>query len=266
MSHRLRGPGLAVLLAASPVGCTEADRSSLDVGAVDEATVNPVLDGVTWGVDWDLGSAEYTEEGWAVTNDLGFTFALEAGWLVDYSLTLVPCADAVADAGWERLLGIGLAHAHHVEFDDPSEVIPQHPEALEAPGYTPLGALAFDPATYCSVHWLVASADEGVRAPDGTDLADVALSVAARWEGAETSGVLDLATEWTNGVLLDLRVDPADLAGDEPVHGTVTVVRSLDGLFDGIDPVANTDLEIAWAMLTNLVEQAEVRFHADAKR
>ncbi len=255
---------LALLGAVALLGCSEGERLPLEPGG-DEAAVHPVLDGVSWGVDWNLGEAEYTEEGWAITNDLGFTFVLEAGWLVDYSLTLVPCTDTVADAGWERLLGIGVAHAHHVEFDDPSEVVPQHPEGLGSPGPAGLGALSFGAATYCSVHWLVASADEGALAPDGTDLSDVALSVSARWQGAETAGALDLSTEWTNGVLLDLQVVPSDL-GDEPVHGRVTVVRSLGHLFDGVDPTVHTDLQIAWALLSNLVEQAEVRFELDPKR
>ncbi len=258
---------LALLSALVLLGC-DAERHSLDVSPTDdaqEAGANPVLDGVTWGLDWDLGEVEYTEAGWAITNDLGFTFVLEEGWLVDYSLTLVPCADSVADAGWERFLGIELAHADHSIFDDPSQVQPQHPEALAAPGFEIVDSLSFSAARYCSVHWLVARADDGVSAPDGTDLSNIALSLTARWEGAETSGVLDLSTEWTNGVLMDLTV-PESGVTDEPTHAQVTVVRSLAGLFDGIDPTVSTELEAAWVLLTNLVEQAEVRYEVDVKR
>jgi hypothetical protein len=258
---------LALLCSLVLLGC-DAERVVLDVSPTadaEEASANPVLDGVTWGLDWDLGGAEYTEAGWAITNDLGFTFVLEDGWLIDYSLTLVPCADSVADAGWERFLGIGLAHAHHSIFDDPSQVEPQHPEELAAPGFDSLESVSFSPATYCSVHWLVAKADDGAIAPDGSDLSNVALSVSTRWEGAESSGVLELSTEWTNGVLLDLTVPESELT-EEPTHASVTVVRSLAGLFDGIDPTVSTELEAAWVLLTNLVDQAEVRFEVDVKR
>ena len=71
---------------------------------------------------------------------------LEAGWLVDYALTMVPCEDTVADAAWERFLGIRTAHAGHEYFDDPSEITPQHPEALDALGYAAISELSFDPA------------------------------------------------------------------------------------------------------------------------
>jgi len=254
---------LPLLVAVALLGCAEEPSTTPETSA--EATLeSPLLDGVTWGLDWDLGDAEYTDAGWSITNDLGFTFVLEAGWLIDYALTMVPCEDTVADAGWERLLGIRTAHAGHEYFDDPSEITPQHPEALDALGYAALSELSFEPATYCHVHWLVAKADEGTVAPDGTDLSGVALQLTARWEGAETSGALNLSTEWTNGVLLDFGVSEGTLA-DEAVHGEVTVVRSLGGLFDGIDPTLHTELEIAWALLSNLVEQAEVRFAVGAR-
>ena len=226
------------------------------------ALTHPVLDGVTWGLEWDRRDAVVNEVDWSVTNDLGFTFAVDAGWLVNYSVTLVPCPDTVASGAWERLLGIGLAHADHPDFDDPSELTPKHPESLARPGSTALGAIAFDPVQYCQVHWLVAQADAGAQATDGTDLSDVSLAVSADWVGPETAGRLDITTGWTHGVLLDLAMPSEPAAG----HATVTLVRSLDGLFDGVDPTTHTDLEIAWTLLSNLVEHATVRLALDPKR
>lgn len=255
----------ALLLSALVLaGCASDEALVLGAVPAEDSLASPLVDGVSWGLDWDLGTAELTDGGWAITNDLGFTFVLEGGWLLDYSLTMVPCDDAVADAGWERFFGIRTAWAGNGDWDDPSEIMPQHPEALDAIGATTFEPLTFDAVAYCHVHWLIARGDEGTTAADGTDLSGVALQVAARWEGAETSGVLDITTEWTNGVLLDVGVPEDHAAASAPVHAEVTVVRSLDGLFDGIDPTVHTDLEIAWALLTNLVEQADVRFDVAA--
>ena len=137
------------------VGCAQDEGSALDLGgsAGTSDEVALALTGVDWGLQWR--GVEPEEQGWSVTNDLGITFAVSGGWLLDYSVTLVRCSDAVANAGggWLSLLGIGTAHAGHETYDDPSEVEAQWGEQLRTLESGTLGERTFDSDEYCGVHW-----------------------------------------------------------------------------------------------------------------
>lgn len=241
------------------VGCAQDEGSALDLGgsAGTSDEVALALTGVDWGLQWR--GVEPEEQGWSVTNDLGITFAVSGGWLLDYSVTLVRCSDAVANAGggWLSLLGIGTAHAGHETYDDPSEVEAQWGEQLRTLESGTLGERTFDSDEYCGVHWLVARADVGVTSEDGTELSGTSLSVEGSWSVGEESGDLAMSSDFTQGVVLDFP-EAALNAEEGASFADLTLVRDASGLFNGIDPRTMNEYAVAWAMLENLADQVEL--------
>ena len=250
------GRALPLLCLSAALGCAPGEVAG-DIALSAASPVHPTLHTIRWALDWDLDGVEWTPDGISITNDLGVTFVVAGGVLLDDSLVAVPCADTVADVGWERWLGVGSAHADHSAFADPSSFEEHQIEPLAAPAARTLGDRSFDPTSYCTVHWLVARADEGTES-DGVDLSGVALSLQARWSGPDGEGALSFETEWTNGALLDLTIEEARQSG-EAVAAEITVVRSLGGLFDGVDPATQSELAIAWSVLENLMAGSRLR-------
>lgn len=252
---------LAALLGAAS-GCAgeDAPDPTVETEATDEGP-RLTLDAVTWALAW---TGVTPGETWTTTNDLGVTFTVDGGFLVDYSASLVHCADTVARAEapgpdlWS-LVGVGTAYAADSAIDDPSTVEPQLGEALAALPHTELGSRTFAARAYCSVHWLIARADAGVQADDGTDLSGTSLRVQGTWEDAEGTGVLDLTSDFTQGVLLPL---PEVVAKGS--HAEITLVRDAARMFDGLDPRTMNEYAASWTILENLANQVSMKVQVTA--
>jgi hypothetical protein len=213
---------LAALLAA---GCSVSDPTP-------EAGVE--LTSARWRLDWDGAGVQPTSTGGSTTTDQGFDVEVDAGWMVDHTITLAPCANVTA----RGVPFVGVAHAHHLEFSDSSEILLSRVTDLTSP--QPLGITggSFGAATCCGFHWLVAR---------------LSLSLSGRWSRGGASGSIAVETSLPNAREYDF---PADLA---PADGSVSLVitRRLAGLLDGLDFEADNDNAIAWTVLANLVAQAE---------
>lgn len=250
----LRAAGLA--LVAGCVGDGVQPSDGLDAPESVESDTSLALRAARWQASWLLAGAErFADGGFALTTDEGYRVVIEEAWLVDYSVTLVPCPETESVA--LRLLGIGIAQAHHGEFEDPSQLEPVAVEGFEDPKQTAvaLGGSTFPGASYCGVHWLLARGDDDSVAPDGSSAWGRAVHLAGTWERGDEAGEIAIDTSLAQGMLRT--IDQADLhgVGDGAV---ITIERHLGTMFDGIDfEVANANAT-DWAVVSNLVEQATV--------
>ena len=181
--------------------------------------------------------------------------------MVAYSASLAPCDDNLdaGAGGIAALFPISAARAGHDEQADPSAVPRSYVESLTEPRDTVLGAVAFEPTDYCRVHYLIARADGDTYAlPDDTGMNGISLLVEGRYTApGGATGRFAIAESNAHGALVDLAEaldDPSALGG----HAEVTIERSVDQLFDGIELDAVEDDQIGWAVLSNLAKTTRV--------
>ncbi|MCP4915421.1 MAG: hypothetical protein GY913_00725 [Proteobacteria bacterium] len=178
------------------------------------------LNGAEYAVEWDLDGPL-----WSVENDLGWTVTVTDGELVDYSVSLVQCADLTKGHGDEA----DESTSPEVVFED-----------LALLGVADLGGVDFTPASYCQAHVLVAS-DSGPS-----------LTLAGTAASGFDEGEFLITTDEAYGALYDLDLD----ADDEILLAEVTLSRTADTLFEGLDFLALEDP--GWTVLENLFTHQEV--------
>jgi hypothetical protein len=261
-----RGVPVSRLILCALLGGCAATTPTLELSRPVDGSEGPSLElgQVRWELAWTGGPDGTAEAGpGSTTNDLGIAFVVEEGWLVDYSLTLVRCADTVAvTPGWLSLLGVGTALAGHEAYEDPSAITPQWGERLTPLQAKRLARLVFEADRYCGAHWLIARGDAGTRADDGTDLSGVSMALQATWSVDGDTGVIALDTDFTQGVVLEF---PVGLAASPPRAASVAVVRDAARWFDGVDPRSMSHDAMAWQILTNLVNGASLAVTFDPK-
>jgi hypothetical protein len=201
------------------------------------------------GIEWRLRWAGADDVAFAVTNDLGVRFDIDVFAVVTAALSLVPCGEDTA-----ALSPIGLAFADHAVFTDPSEMALPLAERA-GPRGTWTGSSRYEATRYCKAFWLVGRGGTATRTEDGIDMSGSSLRVTGRWTSGELGGDVQIATSWTDGVLLPWPVDA-------PRRASATVVRDARAVWDGIDPTAMSSAEIAWALLENLMASASLQVEA----
>lgn len=258
-------PLRSIALAAATLALLQAcatDRAvdSGDRAAAPEAVradLSLTLRAARWRAGWGLAGADVRSEGgFRTTTDAGYTVTVSEGWLVDYSVTLVPC-DEPTESVALRMLGIGTAHAHHGEFDDPSQLEPVVVEEV-ADGERPpvdLGGANFPGAEYCGVHWLLARGDADSLAPDGSSAGGRSLHLVGTWERDGEVGPIQIGTSLAQGMLRTIDDAAVEGIGD---GATITIDRQLGTMFDGIDFATAHGNLVDWEVVSNLVEQATV--------
>ena len=218
---------------------------------------------VAYALDWDTEGLRQTDIGWSVTNDLGYDVTLEAGWLVTYSVQLVPCETARLRAGeWLRealaaLNPIQTAWAGHGDDNDISTTIGIIDD-LAAPATTLRDGIALGETEYCSVHYLVARADEDVvERPDGVTLDRLSLVVSGSYarDSDRVSGEFSIETSTGFGVFRELPDGVIIGPTDAPM---IRVTRSLAGIFDGVDMATVSEIDLERALVRALVESARI--------
>jgi hypothetical protein len=198
---------------------------------------------------WDPTGVTVEDDGtWTTTTDEGFEVRVLEGSLATYAATLVPCDDTTTSARLDLGLLPSVAYAGHVQNADPSQIEPYASDPIAPGDPVSLGEIVVANAgRYCRAHYLVTGA---VRLDLDTPVREPSLVVA--FEARDASGELvraaSLSTTVATGVLDDIEV---------PSPGTVitvTYVRPLATLFDGID-LADPDVDdadIARAMLLTI--------------
>lgn len=241
---------IPLLVALLLTGCAVADTDAVSGGAAGGDPQALLLDGVAWSLDWDLSGTERTAGGRVFTSDLGYEITLTSAVVVTHSLTLDPCDEVTVT--WLDLLGIGSAHAHHGEFEDPSLVEWMVGEDLVDPGEVTT-SFRFDAARYCGVHWSMARPDPKLQGQDDNPKARVNLGLYGTWTRGEASGAIALSSDWPDG---QGREFGTQIAIPDDVDGgaiDLHLVRELRSMFDGIDLAIATDNQATWAVLENLV-------------
>lgn len=236
------------------LGCAAAD--SAQGGAEDlldtvTAALTPhtlTTGDVTYTLGWDTTGVTLGE-GWTVAAEEGWTVQVTAAAITSFAASLVQCSDIVA---WRPRL-IAPAWAGHGGLNDPSTLESPVIEDFTAPTDTTLGALTFAEAEYCRVHWLVASAPmtaPGIETHPWMIDHTLALDGVATGPAGERR-TLSLRSVDAEGAVVDV---DADVSGAAQVR----VVRALAGAFAGTDLAADSDDELAWAVLSNLAHATRV--------
>lgn len=178
-------------------------------------------------VAWDAeGVIEDADGTWTTATDQGFDVRVLEASLSTYAVALVPCDDTDAVAA---LFLPAVARAGHEQNADPSQIEPYLSDRIAPGDPTSLGELVVDDsARYCRAHYLVTGAVQ----LDG-DVPTRAPSLTLAFEARDANGTLvrtgSLSTTIATGALSDIEVPASGSAI------TVTYVRPLARLFDGID-------------------------------
>lgn len=251
----------AGLLGVAVLACLAACG---DGAATAEEEVLPQEVGTTaYTLAWDTTGVAADDDGWTVVTDLGYQVRLDAGWLVNYSVQLVPCEIAKAEsravefmrAALRGLNPIQTAWAGHGDDNDVTTVFGVV-EDLAHPLSTTSPDVALGETDYCSLHYLVARADqEVVERPEDVDLERLSLTFSGAWsneEGTE-SGEFDIATAVGFGVILALPEDMV-LGSEDAAHFVIT--RHLDEVFAGVDFATSDSEDLERAVVRAIVESA----------
>jgi hypothetical protein len=213
-----------------------------------------------WQVGWDTTGVTTSADGWEVTNNRGVTFHVTGGYLVTYGLQLRPCdpADSTTGQLLRWLNPIRLAWAGHSGLNDQSYIYGEvEPLVPLTAGFERTIVLP-DEASYCSLHYLVARADDAFDTTAATvPMERITLHLEGWWSapGSATQEPLAIHTELNTGSYIDL-VRPIS-AGDGG-NETVVVTRQLAAFFDDVDPAALSDARLAQSLLLSIAAAATV--------
>lgn len=256
---------------ADPVdGTDEATDAATDLPSDTDAPAAivegewPLLDAVRYRVDWTGGAQ--TDDGWSTPTDLGWTVTISEGYLVQYSHSLVACADVVAsvepsllEQAWSWV--VPTAFAGHTGESDPSITPQPRLEVLIPPTGMTVGTVEVEPTAYCRSHFNVGRVmtpyEEWPEDPDLTGLSIYLRGTVTSPSGITTDLSLDITEAY--GKLFELDADalgwtPAQ--GEGPFTLDLHYTRDFGTLFDGIDFETTTDRDIGRAILASLVEDA----------
>jgi hypothetical protein len=222
-------PKLGLLVLAGLAACGDG------VATPDEVIVQAA--GTTgYTLDWDLSGAALDDDGWSILTDLGYEVRLDSGWLVNYTVQLIPCETAQVESS-------------AVEF---MRVV----EDLAHPLSTTSSDVGLGQSDYCSLHYLVARADqEVVERPEDIELERLSLTLSGSWTGADGlgTGEFELATALGFGVILALP-DELVLGPGDAAHFVIT--RQLDEVFAGVDFATSDTEDLERAVVRGIVESA----------
>lgn len=270
------------------INSTGSDRTSASADGA------PSVGEIVYRFDWDLSGVDVADDGIgvALTNDLGYRIEVDLGYLVTFSTELVECPSADAQeedtaqdeleeedhedfpdaARWlGHIFGMGVAHAGHSSLDpNPAKLTVRLVEHLHVPASSEVGRVTAEGDRYCQIHYLAGKTmkDRANPAAD-VDMIGRSLYLVGRVQapGAESFTELLVDADFANGVLLDLPESGGTVeAGviDTAVEGaTVTLVRSMATLFDGVDFDGMSDAEVANQIMKALVAGVSVEVQAD---
>ncbi|MFT6399122.1 MAG: hypothetical protein ACJAYU_003886 [Bradymonadia bacterium] len=249
-------PKLGLLVLAGLAACGDG------VATPDEVIVQAA--GTTgYTLDWDLSGAALDDDGWSILTDLGYEVRLDSGWLVNYTVQLIPCETAQVEssavefmrAALRSLNPIQTAWAGHGDDNDVTTLFGVV-EDLAHPLSTTSSDVGLGQSDYCSLHYLVARADqEVVERPEDIELERLSLTLSGSWTGADGlgTGEFELATALGFGVILALP-DELVLGPGDAAHFVIT--RQLDEVFAGVDFATSDTEDLERAVVRGIVESA----------
>jgi hypothetical protein len=279
----LRGALLASLLAIGAcAGAPARSSGAPDTGTAAATAERPIgSTGVRYTLAWDTTGVELLGPGLRFTTDLGYDVHLEYGLLVTAHAALVPCEDVAARRAAAG--AVGVAHAGHGVFDDPSAVIRARSEALHAPETVILGEVSYEATAHCRAHMLAApdlngdgvglglggaaEGDTGAADTGGGGLGGASLRLRGSARSPEGELLaLDHTGDSAFGELWTLaHLDGADSLPDEPGQLELRLTRPLARLLDGIDLATASPAAISAGVLRNALTSQSPTLRAVAR-
>ena len=212
-----------------------------------------VREEVRYTLDWDWGEArKHPSGGWTAVNDLGYSVHVTGGKVVTRGLELMPCHTmpmASPAALLRELLMPLTAHAGHGSLlPNQSKITTSYEEDLANPSATYLESRVVTHPEYCQAHYLIAR-------PKGTAPGTSALEAVGSWSRAPDGErqPFQFASPAAYGQVKDLPAPSSIVGGVD-----VTVVRSLQTMFDGIDFAATEPAAVGSRIARTLVADAKI--------
>ena len=209
---------------------------------------------LTYTLDWDLGDAQITNNGWQVTNNLGYEITVTEGYSVAYEAQLNACEHT---HGWFSWLTIPSVYAGHGDDSNDSTLDVSLIENLAAPQLQTWGTVTVYEPTYCEAFFLVArGASDTLNQSDTMDMFGTSITLTGTYiaPNSEESIAFTLETQHANGTLQPFT------ANDETVHialsndpMAISIVRSLESIFDEIDFINDAAEDAAFQVLRNIL-------------
>ena len=225
--------------------------SQIESQSTDTLTTEPILNGVEWVLDWDrTGTENHADGSWSVDTDRGYRVTVNTGWIITSAISLVPCTLG-EDTGLFSWLGVlwgRSAWAAHAPFSDGSMLELSAKEPLTPATTVVLPNLEFSKTQYCSSYWLLA------RGGPGTAAEHTSLFLDGTWSKKGQSGTLFIDTDFTRARIADL--DPISVTQRSP---RAVLTRELSTAFDGIEFTSDNDYSVAWSIISNLTDHAQLR-------
>ena len=222
---------------------------------------DPILrEKVRYTLDWDWGTARpRIGGGWSVRTDKGYDVQVDSGQIVTRNLELVPCHVAPPpppQATLLRWLAPNPVYAGHSSLiPNESKITASYVEDIAAPRELFMESRIVTDPEYCRAHYLVAR-ERG--SPPGS----LTLNVSGIWRrSTEESGEpFQIKSAAAYGEFKPFQLsDGSNLDRRLIVGGIdVSVSRSLDTLFDGIDFASGTSDTDGMRVLRNLVSNTTV--------
>ncbi len=259
LAARARETAARLILAAGLLGaCGPAPAPPRPIG---DAAPLQLAEGslVAYVLAWSWEGARREHDALVFETDRGYTVGITAAHAAIGRIEMVPCepvATSMADAVSSLL--IATAHAAHSRVGDLSAVASPVVESLLDPEARLYGRGFAGPHAYCGVHLLAVPLD--AEADDGAALARQSLALTGFWSapGSDERHALDASINLQDGSLRPLlgwTAWPAALApGRAPV--AVVITGHPARAFDGLELAQLSDLDLAFAVLGNLMQGA----------
>ena len=212
---------------------------------------------IAYTLDWGWGNAQADQtQGWHVTNNLGYDIHITDGTLVNAAVQLVPCVDST------RLFAPQTAHAGHGGGKpDETRWVGPLVESLSKPGPIALGSVEIGDHRYCQAHYLLAQNELkngfGIVALEPTIV--LTGTYISPNGGAPVAFRIKTNIAW--GGATDLPKAIVNDSGTEQAPHSLTLVRNLGMLLDGVDLAAMTPDQQARTVLRSLTTQIQVVQH-----
>lgn len=209
---------------------------------------------LSYHLDWDLGDANITDEGWQVSNNLGYQITVTEGYTVAYEAQLNACEHR---HGWFSWLDIASVYAGHGDDSNDSTLALSTVENIANPQAQTWGTVTLYEPTYCEAFFLVArGASDTLNQDDTRDMFGTSIYIAGTYIAPNTDEAIafTLETQHANGTV------QAFTENDEQVHialsnepMVISIVRSLDTLFNDVDFVNDNPDDASFQVLRNIL-------------
>ena len=213
---------------------------------------------LTYTLVWDTDNIQFTEDGWQTTSNLDYSVTVTEGYIVAYETQLTACEHS---HGWFDWLDIPRVSAGHGDDGNDSTLSASIVENVTQPDNHAWGTVTLYEPTYCEAFFLVArGASDTANQPDSVDMFGTSIYLQGTYTAPDSEEAIPftLQTQHANGT-----VQPFTQNGEsvhlalsaEPME--ITILRSLNTLFDEIDFANDSAEDAAFQVLRNVLNHTQ---------